>query len=178
MAIRNIVTKEDDTLRKKCRRVEVFDDKLGVLIDDMFDTLKKADGAGLAAPQVGVLKQVIVIDVGDGPMELVNPEIIKTAGEQREVEGCLSCPDEWGYVKRPFKIRCRAQNRFGEVKEYNGDGMFARCVCHEIDHLNGRLFIDIADEMIPPDELEEMRKEEARKAKRAKRPGLRRKKRK
>ena len=175
MAIRNIITKEDDTLRKKCRRVEVFDDKLGVLIDDMIETLKKVDGAGLAAPQVGILKQIIVIDVGNGPVELINPEIIKTAGEQREIEGCLSCPDEWGYVKRPLKLKCRAQNRFGVVKEYRGDGMFARCVCHEIDHLNGRLFIDIADEMIPPEELEEMRREETRKAKRA---GLKRKKRK
>ena len=164
MAIRNIVTKEDDVLRKKCRPVEVFDDKLATLIDDMFDTLKKADGAGLAAPQIGILKRVVVIDVGEGPVELVNPEIVKTSGTQVEVEGCLSCPDEWGYVERPLKVKCRAQDRFGKVKEYNAEEMFARCICHELDHLDGKLFIDLVDHILSDEELEELRAEEERKS--------------
>ncbi len=169
MAVRNIITKEDDTLRKKCRRVEVFDDRLAVLIDDMFDTLKKADGAGLAAPQVGILKQIVVMDIDDQLYEMVNPEIIEMSGTQREVEGCLSCPDEWGYVIRPANVKCRAQDRRGNVKEYNAEGMLARCICHELDHLSGKLFIDIADEMIPPEELEELREESGRKKRRRRR---------
>ncbi|MCR5167627.1 MAG: peptide deformylase [Oscillospiraceae bacterium] len=156
MAIRNILNKDEDVLRKKSREVTVFDDKLSALVDDMFDTLKKADGAGLAAPQVGILRRVVVIDVGDGPIELINPEIVKTSGKQHEVEGCLSCPNDWGYVVRPAKVKCRAKNRRGETVEYNAEGLFARCICHELDHLEGRLFIDVSDRMLTPEEVDEM----------------------
>ena len=157
MAIRTIVKKGEDVLRKKCRPVEKFDKKLGTLIDDMLETMYKAEGVGLAAPQVGLLKRVVVIDIGeegDGPIELVNPEIVKTSGRQREIEGCLSCPEEWGYVKRPMKVVCRAQDRHGDWYEYKATGFLARAICHELDHLDGQLFIDIADEMIDPSQLE------------------------
>lgn len=155
MAIRNIVKKGDEVLRKKCRPVTKFDDRLFQLLDDMKDTLVKADGCGLAAPQVGVLRRIVIIDVGDGPIELINPEIVKMSGRQREVEGCLSCPNEWGYVKRPMKVTVRALDRNGDTVEYQGKELFARAVCHELDHLDGRLFVDIADEMVDPSEMEE-----------------------
>ncbi|MDD7429546.1 MAG: peptide deformylase [Oscillospiraceae bacterium] len=155
MAIRNIVKKGDEVLRKKCRPVTKFDDRLFQLLDDMKDTLVKADGCGLAAPQVGVLRRIVIIDVGDGPIELINPEIVKMSGRQREVEGCLSCPNEWGYVKRPMKVTVRALNRNGDTVEYCGKELFARAVCHELDHLDGRLFVDIADEMVDPSEMED-----------------------
>ncbi|MGN0696899.1 MAG: peptide deformylase [Oscillospiraceae bacterium] len=155
MAIRNIVKKGDEVLRKKCRPVTKFDDRLFQLLDDMKDTLVKADGCGLAAPQVGVLRRIVIIDVGDGPIELINPEITKMSGKQREVEGCLSCPNEWGYVKRPMKVTVRAQDRNGDIVEYTGKELFARAVCHELDHLEGRLFVDIADEMVDPSEIED-----------------------
>lgn len=155
MAIRNIVKKGDEVLRKKCRPVTKIDDRIIQLLDDMKETLVKADGCGLAAPQVGVLRRIVIIDVGDGPIELINPEIVKMSGRQREVEGCLSCPNEWGYVKRPMKVTVRAQDRNGEIVEYQGRELFARAVCHELDHLDGRLFVDIADEMVDPSEMEE-----------------------
>lgn len=157
MAIRNIVLEGDEVLRKRCREVTVFDKKLADWLEDMKETLKKADGCGLAGPQVGILRRIVIIDVGDGPIELVNPEIIKSSGRQREIEGCLSLPDKWGYVKRPKKVRVKAQDRNGNVIEYEGKDLFARCVCHELDHLDGKLFTDIADEMVDPSELEEKR---------------------
>ncbi len=155
MATRNIVKIGDELLRKKCRPVTSFDSRLESIVDDMTETLKKADGCGLAAPQVGILRRIIIIDVGDGPIELINPEILRSGGRQREIEGCLSCPDSWGYVKRPMKIRVRAQDRTGEFVEYEGRELFARCVCHEIDHLDGVLFVDKADEMVDPADLDE-----------------------
>lgn len=155
MAIRNIVKSEDDLLRKKCKPVEKFDSKLAVLLDDMKETMYKAKGVGIAAPQVGILRRAVVIDVGDGPIELCNPVITEEKGTQRGIEGCLSCPNDWGYVVRPMNVIVKAQNRNGEEVEYRCSEYFARCVCHEVDHLDGKLFIDIADEMVDPSELED-----------------------
>lgn len=147
MAKRNIVKVGEDILRKKCREVTAFDDKLWVLLDDMLETMKDANGVGLAAPQVGILRRVVVIDVGEGPIELVNPVITSVKGKQREVEGCLSVPGQWGYVTRPAKVKVTAQNRYGKEIKVEGTEMLARALCHEIDHLNGVIFTDIADEM-------------------------------
>ena len=126
MALRKIVLKSDEVLRKKCKTVEVFDEKLGILLDDMAETMYKANGVGLAAPQVGILRRVVVVDVGEGLLELVNPEIIKSKGTQRDVEGCLSCPNEWGYVVRPNEIVVKGQDRNGNhiqlrLKEFSTD---------------------------------------------------------
>lgn len=140
MAIRTIITDGDEVLAKKCRKVEEFNERLSTLIDDMFDTMYEANGVGLAAPQVGILRRVVVIDVGDGPIELVNPEIIASSGEQKNVEGCLSCPGLYGFTKRPMHVKVRAQNRKGKFREYEGDDLLARAFCHEIDHLDGILF--------------------------------------
>lgn len=142
MALRKIVTKEDPILRKKSRPVEKFDEKLATLIDDMAETMREAEGVGLAAVQVGMLRRVIVMDVGDGLIELVNPEIIYTEGEQVADEGCLSLPGEWGETLRPAVVKVKAQNREGQWCVYKGEELKARCFCHEIDHLDGILFID------------------------------------
>ncbi len=142
MALRKIRIDDDPILRKKSRPVEVFDDKLGMLLDDMRETLKKSGGVGLAAVQVGILKRVVVIDLGDGVKELVNPEIIEREGEQREVEGCLSLPGRSGVTIRPMTVKVRAQNREGNWVLYKGSELAARCFCHEIDHLDGKLYID------------------------------------
>ncbi len=144
MAIRNIITTEDSTLRKKSRKVETIDRRIQILIDDMFETMYDAGGVGLAAVQVGVLKQVIVIDT-DEPGEklvLINPEIIATEGENNSPEGCLSIPGKAGYVKRPDKVTVRAMDRDGNVYEKTGTGLLAKAFCHEIDHLSGELYID------------------------------------
>ena len=154
MALRKIVNKSDDILRKKCKPVVNFDEKLSILLDDMAETMYKANGVGLAAPQVGILRRVVVVDVGEGLLELVNPEIIKSKGSQRGIEGCLSCPDDWGYVVRPDEIIVKAQDRTGKFIQLKLKEFFARAVCHELDHLEGQLFIDIADEMVDPDEIE------------------------
>lgn len=140
MAIRNIVIEGDPILNKVCRKVEKFDEKLFVLLNDMRETLKKADGVGLAAPQVGILRRVVIVDIGDGLIELINPEIIEQSGEQREVEGCLSCPQKWGITIRPMKVKVKAYNRYGEEFIVEGSGLKAKAFCHEIDHLNGILF--------------------------------------
>lgn len=152
MAIRNIVTKEDPILSKPCRTVEVFDEKLAQLIDDMIDTLEKADGVGLAAPQVGVLKRVFIMDVGDGIVEAVNPVILKTSGKQRGVEGCLSCPQQWGYVTRPNRCILRAQDRTGKTFTMDLKELACRCACHETDHLDGELFLRLVDEFVQMEE--------------------------
>jgi len=144
MAIREVVKTPDPILNKVCRPVEKFDEKLAQLIDDMFDTMYEQDGCGLAAPQIGILRRICVIDVGDGPIELVNPEIISTEGEQFETEGCLSCPGESAVTKRPFTVRVKAQDRNGNWHIYKGEGLKARCFCHELDHLDGYLFTDRA----------------------------------
>lgn len=142
MAIRNIITKENPLLRKKSRSVETFDDRLSTLIDDMIQTMYKAEGVGLAAVQVGVLRRVVVIDCGDGLMELVNPEIIEREGSQEELEGCLSLPGESAVTLRPMKVKVKAQNRDGKWFFYTGEGLKARAFCHELDHLDGVLYID------------------------------------
>ena len=156
MAIRKIVTKDDPILHTVCRPVEKFDDKLHQLLDDMKETLYKAQGLGLAAPQVGIRRRIAVIDVQDenGLIEMINPEVLKTSGKQRDVEGCLSCPDEWGYVVRPNKCTVRAQDRNGEFYTLNLEGLGARCALHEIDHLDGKLFLDLVDEFVVPTEEE------------------------
>lgn len=142
MALRNIITKGNPMLRKKSRPVEKFDERLAQLIDDMKDTMYHAEGVGLAAVQVGVLRRVVVIDCGDGCIELVNPEIIETEGEQRELEGCLSIPGESARTVRPMSVKVKAQNRFGKWCFYSGSELKARAFCHEIDHLDGQLYID------------------------------------
>ncbi len=148
MALRNIVKFGEDILHKKCREVTVFDDKLWVLLDDMYETMRAADGVGLAAPQVGILRRVCIVDIGEGPIELINPVITSMRGKQREVEGCLSVPGQWGYVVRPAKIKVTAMNRYGKEVKYDATDLLARAFCHEIDHLNGVIFTDLADEMV------------------------------
>lgn len=159
MAIRNIVKDGDEVLTKKCRPVEKFNKKLWMLLDDMAETMHRANGVGLAAPQVGILRRVAVIDISpeqDGVIELVNPQIIAYSGEQCGNEGCLSFPGQWGIVKRPNYVKVRAQDRFGEEFEIEGKELLARAFCHEIDHLNGVVFKEVADRMLTPKEIEEM----------------------
>ena len=153
MAIRKIVTLGDDVLRKTSRPVVKFDEKLWQLLDDMKETMEKADGVGLAAVQVGVLRRAIVIDVGDGLIELINPEIIETSGEQEGQEGCLSVPGRFGIVKRPNYVKLRAQNRKGQWRLYEGTELKARCFCHEIAHLDGQLYIDVETREITAEEI-------------------------
>lgn len=140
MALRQIVIEGDDILTKICRPVEKFDQKLATLLDDMKDTLYDADGVGLAAPQIGILRRVILIDVGDGPIELINPEFLEQTGEQNLQEGCLSCPGDWGVTSRPAYVKVRAQDRNGDFFELEATELLAVACCHEIDHLNGILF--------------------------------------
>lgn len=148
MALRKIVTQEDPILRKKSRKVELFDKRLWDLLDDMKETLYKANGAGLAAVQVGVLRRVVVIDVGDGLLELINPEITDQSKEINEgSEGCLSLPGQYGLTKRPDWVIVKAQNRDGKWVIYKGEDLKARCFCHELDHLDGILYTDNAVEM-------------------------------
>ena len=142
MALRQIVKIGEPVLRKKSKVVKEINDRIIELLDDMADTMYEADGVGLAAPQVGILKRVVVIDIGDGLIELINPEIIETEGEYLDNEGCLSVPGECGDVLRPYGVKVRAQNRFGETVEIEGEELLARAFCHEIDHLDGILFVD------------------------------------
>lgn len=142
MAIRSIVFEGDALLRKKSRIVTDFNGRLHALLDDMAETMAAADGVGLAAPQVGILRRAVVIDVGEGLIELINPEIIATEGEQDGPEGCLSVPERQGMVIRPLKVRVKAQDRNGNWFELEGEELLARACCHEIDHLDGVLFID------------------------------------
>jgi len=142
MAIRNVVQKNEEILRKKSKPVKDFDQKLWELLDDMRETMNKNDGVGLAAVQVGVLRRAIVLDVNNMKIELVNPEIIDTYGEQIDKEGCLSCKGEWGYVKRPKEVTVKAQDRYGNEFVITGVDLLAKAFSHEIDHLEGILFID------------------------------------
>ena len=156
MAIRNIVKYGDEILTKVCRPVEKFDEKLSTLLDDMYETMEDANGVGLAAPQVGLLRRIVVIDVGEGRIELINPEIIKTSGEQDGAEGCLSFPGEFGMVKRPMKVRAKFQDRNGEWYEIEAEELLARCIMHETDHLDGKLYVDIMSrELFDEDDGEE-----------------------
>ncbi|MBQ3073558.1 MAG: peptide deformylase [Ruminococcus sp.] len=154
MAIRNVVKEGDEVLRKTARPVTDFNERLHILLDDMAETMYKENGCGLAANQVGILRRVVVIDTGEGLIELVNPEIIKKSGSQQEVEGCLSCPGEYGITKRPMKVTVKAFDRFGNEKIYEGEGLLARAFCHELDHLDGVLYKDNVIRMLSPDEIE------------------------
>ena len=142
MALREIVQIGEPVLRKKAKKVEVIDEKILQILDDMADTMYNADGVGLAAPQVGILKRIVVIDIGDGLLELINPEIIETSGEQIGEEGCLSVIGESGIVIRPNVVKVRAYNRKGQLFEIEGEELLARAFCHEIDHLDGILYVD------------------------------------
>jgi peptide deformylase len=142
MAIRNIRKVGDELLRKKSKKVDEINDRILTLIKDMQETMYAADGVGLAAPQVGILKRIAVIDVGQGPINLINPEILETEGEYLDEEGCLSIPGQQGKVLRPEKVKVKALNEKGEEFVLEGEGLLARALCHEIDHLDGVLFID------------------------------------
>ena len=142
MAIREIREKGDEILYKKCKAVVKFDEKLHILLDDMYETMQSRDGVGLAAPQVGILKRAVVIDVGDGKIELINPEIVEESGEQTGSEGCLSVSGVFGEVTRPNVVTVKAQDRDGKWFKITGKELLARAFCHEIEHLDGKLFLD------------------------------------
>ena len=154
MALRKILTDQDSMLHKVCKPVEAFDEKLAVLLDDMHETLDKAQGVGLAAPQIGICRRIFIMHLDDEKIEAINPQILKTKGRQRVLEGCLSCPDRWGYVTRPMKCRLKAQDRNGEWYERDFTELGAQCACHENDHLDGHVFIEIVEEFVRPDEVE------------------------
>ncbi len=154
MAIRKIVELGDESLRQVCRKQEKFDLRLRILLKDMADTMYRAEGVGLAAPQVGILRRIVVIDVGEGLVELVNPVITMREGEQCGREGCLSLPGRQAVVKRPMRVTVQYQNRDGEMCEKTVEGLFARAVCHELDHLDGRLYIDVMERELTPAEIE------------------------
>lgn len=160
MALRNIITEGNPTLNKVSRPVTVFDERLSQLIDDMKETLTRANGVGLAAPQVAILRRVVVVDTGDEIIELVNPEILETSGEQDGLEGCLSVPDKYGMVVRPNYVKVKAQDRYGDWYEYEGEELIARCFCHEIEHLDGHLYTEKAYHMLTDEEYEEIMKED------------------
>lgn len=151
MAIRNILNEREDALHRVCRPVTNFDERLWQLLDDMAETLHKADGCGLAAPQVGILRRAFVMDFGDGIIEVINPEIVERKGKQEDVEGCLSCPGEFGITRRPRRVKLKAQNRHGEEFTMEGEDLMARCICHETDHLDGILFKEHVIRMLDPE---------------------------
>lgn len=157
MALRTIFLEQDDTLRKRSKPVTEFNQKLWTLLEDMADTMHHANGAGLAAVQVGILKRVVVVDIGEGVIELINPEIIKQKGEITDSEGCLSCPGEYGLVSRPEQVTVKAVDRHGKPITITGKGLLARAFCHEIDHLNGKIYKDIAIQMLDIDHQSEDR---------------------
>ena len=154
MGIRKILTDKDPALHKVCRPVEKFDWRLHRLLDDMRDTLDEANGVGLAAPQVGILRRVVVVDTGEEILELVNPEMLETSGEQEGPEGCLSVPGKYGIVKRPYIAKVRAQDRNGEWYEVEGEELIARCFCHELDHLDGIVYTEVMERFLTEEELE------------------------
>ena len=154
MAIRKIVKLGDDVLRKECRQQEKFDLRLAILLKDMADTMYRAEGVGLAAPQVGVLRRVVVIDIGEGLIEMVNPVITSREGSQTSREGCLSLPGRQGVVTRPNVVTVQFQDRKGNPCELTGEGFLARAICHELDHLDGRVYIDVMDRELTPEEIE------------------------
>jgi len=156
MALLTIVKDGDPVLRQKSRPVETITPRIIRLLDDMRETLIDADGAGLAAPQVGVLRRIALVNVDDTIYELINPEIIEEEGRRRKVEGCLSIPGEWGIVERPKTVTVRAMNRDGETVEYIGEGLLCRAFCHEIDHLDGILYTDKAIRMLNEAEIDKL----------------------
>ena len=142
MAIREIRKEGDEILYKKCKEVKDFDKRLHILLDDLYDTMQKNEGVGLAAPQVGILKRAVVIDTGEGKIELVNPAIVEESGEQTGSEGCLSVPGVFGEVTRPNKVTVKAQDRDGKWFKLTGEELLARAICHEVEHLDGKLFLE------------------------------------
>ena len=161
MAIRKIVVQGDEILTKMCKPVTAFDEKLHILLDDMADTLRQANGAGLAAPQVGILRRAVVVaNDEDEILELINPEIISTEGEQTGPEGCLSVPGKVGMVTRPSRVRVRAQDRDGQWFEAEGEELMARAFCHELEHLDGPLYVENIDHFLSAEELKEYYKEQ------------------
>lgn len=153
MALRKILTEPNPTLHKVCRPVTDFNRRLHTLLDDMADTLVEANGVGLAAPQVGILRRVVVVDTGEGILELVNPELIETSGEQEGAEGCLSVPGKYGLVKRPMVAKVRAQDRDGQWFEVEGEELIARCFCHELDHLDGHMYTELVSRYLTEEEM-------------------------
>jgi peptide deformylase len=170
MALRNILTDGDATLRKKSRTVTEFNKRLWELLDDMAETLFEANGLGLAAPQVGVLRRVALVlepgaeDEDDTLFELINPEIIEISGEQDGLEGCLSFPGVWALVKRPMRVKLRAQDRNGEFFEVEGEGITARAFCHELGHLEGQVFTEVAHKILSQEELKKIIEEQNKRA--------------
>ncbi len=156
MGIRKILTDKEPSLHKVCKEVTVFDKKLHKLLDDMADTLAEANGVGLAAPQVGILRRVVVVDVGDEILELINPTLVETSGEQIGAEGCLSVPGRYGLVKRPNFAKVRAQDRNGEWSEAEAEELLARCFCHELDHLDGIVYPQVMERFLTEEELDQM----------------------
>ena len=153
MAIKKILTEGNPLLTKKCHAVSRFDEKLCLMLRDMADTLREAKGIGLAGPQVGIMRRIVVIDAGEGELlELINPQIISTEGEQTGPEACLSVPDQCGIVTRPMKVTLRTQNREGDFFEVTGEGLLARAFCHELDHLDGQLYLRLVKHFIDPEE--------------------------
>lgn len=161
MAILNILPDSDEILRKKSRTVDKIDKRIITLLDDMRETLDKANGAGLAAVQVGVLRRIVLVYDGEELIELINPEIIEREGKQEELEGCLSCPGKWGYTDRPMNVTVKATNRDGVTFTRTGEGLTARAFCHELDHLDGILFYDNAVRMIDEAELAALEKKDS-----------------
>ena len=153
MGIRKILTVKDPALHKVCKPVEKFDGKLHKLLDDMRETLIESNGVGLAAPQVGILRRVVIVDTGEEFLELVNPTLVETSGEQEGAEGCLSVPGKYGIVKRPYYATVRAQDRFGEWYEVEGEELIARCFCHELDHLDGIVYTQVMERFLTEEEL-------------------------
>lgn len=145
MAIRKIRTEEDDVLRKISKEVTKYDESLWTLLDDMKDTMYESNGVGLAAPQVGLLKRIFIVDIGEGLIECINPEVLEVSGEQFGEEGCLSIPNKFGYVRRPNYVKVRAYNRFGKQFEVEGNELMARALLHENDHLDGKLYVDLVE---------------------------------
>lgn len=160
MALRKIVTEKESMLRKVSRPVEKFNGRLHTLLDDMAETMYESDGVGIAGVQVGVLRRVFVVDVGNGLIECINPEILTREGEQDGMEGCLSSPGEFGLVIRPQKVTVKAQDRDGEWFTFSAEDFFARAICHEYDHLDGRIFKDITHHMLSQQELDELDEED------------------
>ncbi len=159
MAYRNIVKRGDDVLTKRCRPVENFDKKLSDLLDDMAQTMYKANGVGLAAPQVGILRRIVVVDIGEGLIELINPEITERDGEQEGMEGCLSCPDIWAVVDRPYTVTVKAQDRNGKEFTITAEDFLARAFCHELDHLDGITIYESSKRILSREEVEELQGE-------------------
>ena len=153
MGLRKILTDKDPALHKVCKSVEKFDEKLHKLLEDMTDTLIDSQGVGLAAPQVGILRRVVLVDTGDGILELINPVLLETDGEQVGPEGCLSVPGKYGLVKRPYYAKVRAQDRFGDWYEAEGEELIARCFCHELDHLDGIVYTEVMERFLTEEEL-------------------------